>query len=204
MFQVRDGVMRALLRLSIGTNLPIALFALLAAVILVALGATSLVAFTDSEETRTTGQLWWKETTTTYIPVSQRLGFIIFGVLAICAAAFCGAVALRLNSALARLAQYPVIFIGLEVMPIQQIVEITGHTRAQVISDLQVLIETDQLPDIYVDLQASSVISKAYLPKVSHKVVTTCSQCGQINELIRGIPKPCMKCMEPCFVALHE
>jgi|GEM_PF-2829074 len=48
MFQVRDGVMRALLRLSIGTNLPIALFALLAAVILVALGATSLVAFTDS------------------------------------------------------------------------------------------------------------------------------------------------------------
>ena len=48
MFQVRDGVTRALLRLSIGTNLPIALFALLAAVILVALGATSLVAFTDS------------------------------------------------------------------------------------------------------------------------------------------------------------
>jgi hypothetical protein len=53
------------------------------------------------------------------------------------------------------------------------------------------------LEDYYVDFLTERVVSKKYTPKTSHKTVVSCTGCGDRNEVIVGIPRPCSSCGQP-------
>lgn len=193
-------MLAAISRVPVKSQGPAAAGLLVAALPLGAMGLLFVVLFSVDSQTTTSGYLWWKETTTTAVPMTLRLTFLLFGLLLLSFAATCVLLAVQLFTTKGRLQKYPPILIGVEVMSIQRLAEITGQSRGQVIRDIQSLIDTGTLGDVYIDIAADSVISKAYIPKVSHKAVVACYGCGGTNELIVGIPKPCNYCGQPLLL----
>ncbi len=173
-------------------------------VIAVFLGVTGAVfvgQFFESERTTTksTGALWWKHetTTTTAIPVEKRLPYLFIGLALIAVAAVCVYVPIMLARRRAGERKYRAILTGVERIPIDRIAGITGATQAAVVRDIQRMIDSGAIDDVYIDRQAGEVVSKRYVPKVSHKVVVTCRACNATNEMIVGIPRACAACGEP-------
>lgn len=152
-----------------------------------------------STETESSGHLWWKDetTTTTEVPMSTRLTFLLVGLMLLAIAALC--VYVHVEQARRRAAQkkYLAILTGVESINVQQIVSITGATQATVYRDIQRMIDSGVIDDIFIDFQAEEVISKRYVPKTSHKMVVTCRACNANNELIVGITRACAACGEP-------
>jgi len=190
-------MLSALSRVPVNRQAPVAQGLAIVAVVLGSFGLLSVMAFAETTETSTSGHLWWEETTTTTIPLSQRIVYLLLGVGLLAAAAGCALAAVQLLTAQGRLKKYPPILTGVEAMPIQRIAEITNQSRSQVVRDIQVLIDSDTITDFYIDHATESVVSKKYVPKVSHKVVVACYGCGGSNELIVGIPRPCTYCGQP-------
>jgi hypothetical protein len=178
----------------------VALGLLAAAALFALLGLMMVLLFSIDTETTTSGALWWRKTETTSIPLSQRITYLTIGLVMLVVAATCVFAAMWLFNLHNRLKKYPPILVGVEVMSIQRIVEITNQSRGQVIRDIQRLIESDMISDFYMDNAADAVISKKYVPKISHKAVVTCYGCGATNELIVGIPKPCNHCQQPLLL----
>jgi hypothetical protein len=153
----------------------------------------------ERTETESSGHLWWKDetTTTTEIPLSTRLVFLLVGLALLAIAALC--VYVRIKQVRRRAAQrkYLAILTGVERMKIHQIAAITGASQATVYRDIQRMIDIGVVEDIHIDFQAEEVVSKRYIPKTSHKTVVACRACHAHNELIVGITRPCVSCGEP-------
>ena len=49
------------------------------------------------------------------------------------------------------------------------------------------MIDSGMINDFYIDYQREQVVSRKYIPKMSHKTVVKCSGCGGNNEVIVGI-----------------
>jgi hypothetical protein len=148
-----------------------------------------------AETTETSGWLWWQETKE--IPLSERLPqlFVAIGLLLVAVA--CVVVGVRLFGMQGSLKKYAPILTGVESIPIQRIADITNSTSNRVYRDVQAMIDSGMISDIYIDYKAGQVVSRKYIPKSSYKTVVTCSGCGGKNELIVGITRTCSFCGQP-------
>ncbi|WP_421735979.1 hypothetical protein [Cellulomonas sp.] len=176
---------------------PVARALALGALFAVVIGAMSIAARSEVEDTTTSGHLWW--TTTTVNPQSdtERLTLLLVGIGFFAVALVCAALALRMITRQGSLKQYPAILTGIESMTIQQIAEITGTSTSRVYRDLRALIDSGAVEDFYLDYRSERVVSTKYIPQRSHKTVATCRGCGGNNEVIVGIPRSCSFCGEP-------
>jgi hypothetical protein len=175
-----------------------------AAVFLALIALLFVLGFTEDTETdtKTSGHLWWKEstTTTTEVPMTERVTFLLVGIGLVIVAAVCAYAALRLFTMQGRYKRYLAILTGVESMKIQQIADITGSNPSRVRTEIQGMIDSDVISDFYIDYQADQVFSKKYIPKTSHKTVVTCPGCSGRNEVIVGIPRGCSYCGQPLAV----
>lgn len=157
--------------------------------------------------TSTSGHLWWKDTTTVDVPVRvvdvpmhTRLAYLFSGIGLLLLTALCIAAAVWIIATRRRLKKYPPILKGREAIKIQQIVDITGSSRATVYRDLQTLISSGAISDVYIDYDAEQVVNTKYIPEASRKTVLKCPECGGNNELIVGITKTCAFCGQALLV----
>ena len=160
-------------------------------------GLLSVMAFTEDTESTTSGHLWWKETSTAGVPMTQRLAYLLLGIGEFTVAAVCAFAALRLFTMQGHFKRYLAILTGVESMKVQQIADITGASPTNVRREIQSMIDSEMISDFYIDYQADQVVSRRYIPKMSHKTVVVCSGCGGRNELIVGITRNCGFCGEP-------
>ena len=86
------------------------------------------------------------------------------------------------------------------IQEIQRIVDITGSRRSTVYRDLEALVDSDMIDDVYIDYNADRVVSKKFVPATSHKTVVKCAECGSNNELIVGVTKACAFCRQPLLL----
>jgi hypothetical protein len=164
-------------------------------------GALCLGSASEATRTKTTGHLFFKKTTTSDVATSTRVGWLLAGIVLILIAGALATAGVRLATRQAGLRKYPPILAGREIIKIQQIAEITGHSVRRVCEDVQSLIGSGMIEDFYVDYQQEQVVSTKYIPKTSHKTVVTCSGCGANNDVIVGITKNCTFCMKPLVLA---
>ena len=173
----------------------------LAALVFAIVGTVFVVLFFQSErtDTKTSGHLWWKDTTTTTteIPLGTRLVYLLIGLGLILVAVLCVYVLTRRSARRAAEKKYLAILTGGEVWKVQQIAHITNLSPSTVYRDIQRMIDSGTIDDFYIDYKAEQVVSRKYIPKSSHKTVVTCRACGANNELIVGISRACAACGEP-------
>lgn len=160
-------------------------------------GALSLLILTDPPEQKCKGHLWAKECVD--IP-RDSTPYVVTALVLFAIAAFCLLAALKLVTTQGRLKKYLPILKGIETMNIQQIVDITGSSRATVYRDLQTLINGHMIDDLYVDYGNERVVSKRYIPDASRKTVVKCTGCSANNEIILGITKNCSHCGQPLLL----
>lgn len=193
----RDHRARTLARLthSVGgvRNVLLAVAALTAGIV----GWVYVARFFKETRTEQSGHLWWKDATTTDIPLETRLVYLFIGIGLLIIAALCVVIPVRLANRRASLKKYLAILTGVESLKIQQIADITGSSKPRVFQDIQKMVDGGMIDDFFIDYQAEQVVSKKYVPKSSHKTVVTCSRCGGNNELIVGITRNCSFCGEP-------
>lgn len=153
---------------------------------------------TERTETETSGHLWWKDETvsTTDVPMGTRLIYLFIGLALILAAAWCAYLQVRRNALRKSQRKYLAILAGVERIKIHQLAGITNHPTSVVYRDIQRMMDAGLIDDVHIDYQAEEVVSKKYVPKSSFKSVVTCSACGVNNEVIVGIPRPCVACGE--------
>jgi hypothetical protein len=166
-----------------------------------------VIGFTEETDTdtKTSGHLWWKKSTTTIteIPMTQRVTDLLVGIGLLILAAVLALAALRLFTMQGRFKRYLAILTGVESMKVQQIADITGSSSSRVRSEIQSMIDSEMISDFYLDYQGDQVVSKKYIPKTSHKTVVTCTGCGGRNELIVGITRHCTFCGEPLVLTTY-
>lgn len=148
-----------------------------------------------AETTKTSGWLWWEETTET--PLEERLPRLLIAIGLLMVGTVCAIAGIRLFAMQGALKKYIPILVGVESISIQRIADITNSTSRKVYRDIQTMINSGMINDFYIDHAAGQIVSKKYVPKSSHKTVATCSGCGGHTEVIVGIPKPCSFCGEP-------
>jgi hypothetical protein len=173
-----------------------------------ALGMLLVMAFTDltseNTDTSSSGALWWKKTksttTVTDVPLSQRITYLTIGIVLIIAAISCLVAAFRLFTLHQRTRSYLAILVGIEVMSIKQIATVADKSSLTVRREIQGMIDSGIIDDVYIDYKADQVVSRKYLPKSSRKTVVFCSSCGQRNDLIVGITRACASCGEMLIV----
>lgn len=171
-------------------------------------GVLLVAAFTDltSENTdsSSSGALWWKKTksttTVTDVPLSQRITYLVIGIVLIIAAISCVVAAFRLFTLHQRTRSYLAILVGIEEMSISQIATVADKSSLTVRREIQGMIDSGIIDDVYIDYQADRVVSRKYLPKSSRKTVVFCSSCGQRNDLIVGITRACASCGEMLII----
>jgi hypothetical protein len=173
----------------------------LSAVLTALFGALCFGAASEETQTKSSGHLWWRSETTSNVPTETRVGWLIAGIVMVAIAVALAAVAIRLARGRSALKEYEAILTGIEVITIQQISDITGHSRSRVYKDLQAMLRSGMIDDLYVDYQREQVVSRKYIPKTSYKTVVTCSGCGGNNEVIVGITRTCSFCGQPLVLA---
>lgn len=169
----------------------------IAVVVSAGTGLGLFIAFFQKTRTETTGSLWWEESVTVDIPLHTRMAFLMWGIGLLAVSAALTTIAIRRITNARRLKKYPPILKGTESIGIQRIVDITGSSRATVARDIQTLIDSEVIEDLYIDYSADQVVSKKYIPNESHKTVVKCSECGGNNEVIVGITRECNFCGQP-------
>lgn len=169
----------------------------LVALVFAIAGTVFVVLFFQAERTDSSGHLWWKDTTTTEVPLGTRQGYLLFGLGLIIVAILCVNVLIRRSVRSAAQKKYLAILTGGEVWKVQQIANITNLSPSTVYRDIQRMIDSGTIDDFYIDYKAEQVVSRKYIPKSSHKTVVTCLACGANNELIVGITRACAACGEP-------
>lgn len=147
--------------------------------------------------TETTGMLWWKDARD--VPMSERLPYLqgaialwVLGVTLVAIAIWLMATAPERQ--LDKLKRYIPILKGVEHIPIQQIASITNSNPSVVYRDIQTMIDSSMVEDIYIDYQAERVVSRKYIPEQSYKTVAKCPSCGANTEVIIGITRACSYC----------
>lgn len=168
------------------------------ALFLALFGALLLMGYLQTTES--TGMLWWREERA--IDLGERIPYLQGAIALWVGAIALGTVAVWLLVATPerrrkRLKRYLPILKGIESMPIHQIASITNSNPSVVLRDIQTMIDSGMVDDVYVDYQASVVVSKRYVPATSHKTVVQCSQCGANAEVIVGITRSCAYCGQP-------
>lgn len=190
-------MLSVLSRIPVRMQKPLAQGLLSAAVLVSLFGLLLVIGFTETTKTESSGHLWWQVDTTTEIPLSERMPYLLIGIFLFVVAILCLVAAIKLITTQGRLMKYPPILTGAESMTIQQIADITNSSRSKVYRDIQTLIDSGIVEDFYIDYKAERVVSKKYIPERSHKTVVTCSGCGGNNELIVGITRTCSFCGQP-------
>ena len=173
----------------------------LSAVLSALFGAICFGVASEETQTKTSGHLWWRSETTSNVATETRVGWLMAGIVMVLIAVALAALAIRLAKGRAALKKYEAILTGVEVIPVQQISDITGHSRSRVYKDIQAMLRSGMIDDVYVDYQRERVVSRKYIPKTSHKTVVTCSGCGGNNEVIVGITRTCSFCGQPLVLA---
>lgn len=173
----------------------------LSAVLSALFGALCFGVASEETQTKSSGHLWWRSETTSNVATETRVGWLMAGIVMVLIAVALAAVAIRLAKGRAALKKYEAILTGVEVIPVQQISDITGHSRSRVYKDLQAMLRSGMIDDVYVDYQREQVVSRKYIPKTSYKTVVTCSGCGGNNEVIVGITRTCSFCGQPLVLA---
>ena len=173
----------------------------LSAVLSALFGAICFGVASEETQTKTSGHLWWRSETTSNVATETRVGWLMAGIVMVLIAVALAALAIRLAKGRAALKKYEAILTGVEVITVQQISDITGHSRSRVYKDLQAMLRSGMIDDVYVDYQRERVVSRKYIPKTSHKTVVTCSGCGGNNEVIVGITRTCSFCGQPLVLA---
>jgi hypothetical protein len=191
---------RAVLRIPVEHRKSIATGLLSAAGFAAMFAILCIGAFTEATEEKCTGHLWTKKCTDIPVPMSERLPWLLLGIGLLAFAAFGALAALRLISTQGHLKKYQAILTGVEAMSIGRIAEVTRSSASKARSEIQMLIDSEEISDFYIDYQADQVVSKKYVPKSSHKTVVTCRLCGAHNELIVGITRSCAACGEPLIL----
>lgn len=153
-------------------------------------GAVAFGVFSETE--RTSGALWWRETTE--VPLSERVPALVVGVVLVAVAATSVFAAVSLYLLRGSMQKYLAVLAGVESIQVQRIADITNTSRKRVYQDMQSMISSGMIEDYYLDHKADCVVSRQYIPKRSHKVVVACSGCHASNEIIVGIPKKCDYC----------
>ena len=173
----------------------------LSAVLSALFGALCFGVASEETQTKSSGHLWWRSETTSNVATETRVGWLMAGIVMVLIAVALAAVAIRLAKGRAALKKYEAILTGVEVIPVQQISDITGHSRSRVYKDIQAMLRSGMIDDVYVDYQRERVVSRKYIPKTSYKTVVTCSGCGGNNEVIVGITRTCSFCGQPLVLA---
>ena len=184
---------RLLSRIPVNMQKPIAFGVLWVAMILALFGVAGIADFT--EKTKSSGHLFWKDTAERTL--GERMPSLLGGLAAIALALLCVVAALRLITVQGGREEVPRHLDRLERMKVQQIADITNSSPSTVYRDIQRMIDSGLIDDVYIDYQAEQFVSKKYVPKSSHKTVVTCRACGANNELIVGITRACAACGEP-------
>lgn len=150
-----------------------------------------------SNTTEQSGMLWWQSTNE--VPLDERIPYLQGAIVCWVFAAVLGGVTLSvtLRGTTSRLKRYGPILKGVESMPVQQIAGIVNVKPARVYKDLQRMIDSGDLADVYIDYQAGQVVNKKYTPDRSHKTVATCPSCGARSEVIIGVTRSCSYCAQP-------
>jgi len=190
----------ALLRIPKGARKWLAGGILYFAVSIGALGLLSIGGFMESTEEKCNGHLWAKECVQVGIPLSERLPYLFASLGLVTMALFGVYVAFQLIATQGHLKKYQAILTGVEVMKIAQIADITHRSPTKVRTEIQRLIDSEEISDFYIDYSADQVVSRKYIPKTSHKTVVKCSECGGNNEVIVGITKHCSFCGQPLLL----
>lgn len=159
------------------------------------------IGFTEKREiiTKETGHLFWKHTTKKIVnhPLSERIVFLIGAVLLIVMAVFCLILIVKIIIKQNRQKRYITIFKGNEEISVKKLANIMGIETQIVLEDVQNLISSGTLSGFYINFKNNSVVNTNFIPKNIKKSVVTCGSCGKRNELIIGVPKKCVSCMEP-------
>ncbi|MBC6499803.1 hypothetical protein H7R52_18755 [Weissella confusa] len=66
--------------------------------------------------------------------------------------------------------KYEAIIKGTERISIQDLSDITGNTRKNVVTDLQNMIDSEIISDYYIDHKSDAVISKKFIPETSTRI----------------------------------
>jgi len=150
-----------------------------------------------SQTTESSGILWWQETHE--VPMDERMPYLQGAIIFWAAAAILAGITLWLTvrRQSGRLKRYVPILKGVESMPVQQIASIVNVSPGRVYRDVQKMIDSDMIDDVYIDYQAGQVVSKKFTPDRSHKTVVTCPSCGARSEVIVGITRACSYCGQP-------
>ena len=143
--------------------------------------------------------LLWPETTGK-VAFWDRLPYILFAVGAVIAAGVFAIASWQLSTMQGRFKKYSAILTGVEAISIQRVAEITRSRPSRVREEIQSMLDSNMIDDLYIDYSADQVVSKRYTPKTSHKTVVKCSECGGNNELIVGITKFCSFCGQPLLL----
>ncbi|PVG83731.1 hypothetical protein DDE18_05275 [Nocardioides gansuensis] len=193
-------ISRALLRIPAEHRKPIAQGLLWVAGIAAFFGALDFPMFLIKTEEKCKGHLWAKECKDVPIPLGDRVPHLLIAIGLFSIALICVFAAWRLISTQGHLKKYQAILTGVEAMDIGRIADITRSSPSRVRTEIQTLIDSDEISDFYIDYQRDQVVSKKYVPKSSHKTVVTCRLCGAHNELIVGITRSCAACGEPLIL----
>lgn len=147
--------------------------------------------------TESSGMLWWQKTHE--IPMDERIPYLQGAIVCWVFAIVLGGVTLwmTLRGGSSRLKRYGPILKGVESMPVQQVASILNAKPARVYKDVQRMIDSGMITDVYIDYQAGQVVNKKYTPDRSHKTVATCPSCGARSEVTVGITRSCSYCAQP-------
>ncbi|KAA1415354.1 hypothetical protein F0U44_21995 [Nocardioides humilatus] len=148
------------------------------------------------------GHLMWKECEDVYHDWSRGTDIFLMGsgTFLLVVALLSVVTAIRLATRQGHLKRYMAILTGVETMSIERIADITRSRPSRVRSEIQSMIDSGMVNDFYIDYGADQVVSKKYVPKMSHKTVVKCSECGGNNDLIVGITKHCSFCGQPLLL----
>lgn len=144
------------------------------------------------------GPLLWKDcedvrhdwsTSTDVTLLVVGICFIVIAVTSVIAS-------VRLFTMQGHLNRYLAILTGIESMSVMTIANITGSKPVRVREEVQSMIDAGALPDFHIDYGKDLVVSKRYIPKMSHKTVVTCPTCHANNDVVVGITKSCAFCRE--------
>src|SRR4051794_20305756 len=126
----------------------------LVALVFAVVGTVFVVLFFQSErtDTKTSGHLWWKDTTTTTtkIPLGTRLVYLLIGLGLILVAVLCVYELIRRIARRKAERKYLAILTGNEVWKVQGIARITNLSPSTVHRDIQHMIDSGTIDDFYI------------------------------------------------------